>query len=146
MRLLTILALFVVLGCGHRLVVGNDGTIRVVVEGDHIVFDDPILFATDSDEILEASFGLLDKIAETMVEHTEITGATIEGHTDATGSAEHNQELSERRAQSVVAALQQRGVPQPLQAVGKGLSEPLCSEDTDECHQRNRRVEILITR
>ena len=60
------------LGCGHTLVVGQDGRIRVVVQGDRIVFDDPILFAMDSDEILHESDALLDEIAKTLQEHEEI--------------------------------------------------------------------------
>ncbi|MFT5358089.1 MAG: outer membrane protein OmpA-like peptidoglycan-associated protein [Polyangiales bacterium] len=127
-----------------RLVVGPNGVIRVVVEGDQIVFDDPILFATDSDEILPESFPLIDKIAETMVEHSEIRSATIEGHTDDTGSSEHNHELSQRRAAAVVEALRSRSVTTPLVAAGIGEDRPLCTDDNDACHQRNRRVEIHI--
>lgn len=145
MRLLIILALCLSsVACGRQLMIGRDGVIRVVVEGDQIVFDEPILFATNSDEILPESFPLIDKIAETMVEHSEVASATIEGHTDDTGSSEHNHELSQRRAASVVEALRSRNVTTPLVAAGIGEDRPLCSDDTDACHQRNRRVEIHI--
>ena len=134
------------LGCGHTLVVGQDGRIRVVVQGDRIVFDDPILFAMDSDEILHESDALLDEIAKTLQEHEEIAAVRVEGHTDATGSAEHTQELSERRAEAVVEALRERGVTQTLSAQGFGKTRPLCQEDTEACHGQNRRVELHIVR
>ena len=113
---------------------------------DRIVFDDPILFAMDSDEILHESDALLDEIAKTLQEHEEIAAVRVEGHTDATGSAEHNQELSERRAEAVVEALRERGVTQTLSAQGFGKTRPLCQEDTEACHGQNRRVELHIVR
>lgn len=144
MRLFLLLALCLSFACGGRIVVGPNGVIRVVVEGDQIVFDEPILFATNSDEILPESFPLIDKIAETMVEHSEVRSATIEGHTDDTGSSAHNHELSQRRAAAVVEALRSRNVTTPLVAAGIGEDRPLCTDDSDACHQRNRRVEIHI--
>ncbi len=44
----------------------------------------------------------------------------------------------------MVAALQERGVEIDLRSTGVGENEPLCEEDSDECHSRNRRVEFLI--
>lgn len=132
--------------CGGALIGPNGRLIRVVVDGDQIVFDDPILFAHDSDEILHDSDALLDRIAEVFSENPDIVGATIEGHTDVTGSQSHNMDLSQRRAESVVQALESRGVTQSLHAVGVGPNRPLCQDDTDSCHQQNRRVEIHVTR
>ena len=118
----------------------------VHLEGDHITIDDHIHFAHDSDEILADSSQLLDHIAEFLQHHEEITALHLVGHTDSTGTAEHNMDLSTRRAAAVRAALEQRGVTQPIDSRGAGMTEPLCQEDTEDCHQRNRRVEFQVNR
>lgn len=116
----------------------------VHIEGDHLVIDRHINFAFDSHEILEDSNDLLDHVATLLKNHPEIAKLHVIGHTDSAGGAEHNQDLSDRRANSVVEALRSRGATQTIDAAGKGETEHLCSEDTDECHQKNRRVEFLI--
>ncbi len=116
----------------------------VHIVGDHITIDDHLNFETDSDVILASSDELLDHIAQALANHPEITHLQIIGHTDAAGGHEHNQDLSERRAASVVRALQARGVTARLDAAGVGELEHLCQEDTDECHATNRRVEFRI--
>lgn len=118
----------------------------VHLEGDHITIDDHIHFAHDSDEILPESSQLLDHIAEFLQHHEEITALRLVGHTDSTGTAEHNMDLSTRRAAAVRAALEQRGVTQPIQSRGAGMTEPVCHEDTDPCHRQNRRVEFQVDR
>jgi outer membrane protein OmpA-like peptidoglycan-associated protein len=117
----------------------------VHIEGDHITIDDHILFALNSDEILPESGDILDHLAQFLANHRDdVPGLKVIGHTDRQGGKKHNQQLSEKRAAAVVAALEDRGVTQPLEPIGKGMSEKLCQEDTDECHDRNRRVEFLI--
>lgn len=118
----------------------------VHLEGNRITIDDHIHFAHDSDEILDESSELLDHLAEFLQHHDEITALRLVGHTDSTGSAAHNMDLSTRRAAAVRAALEQRGVRQTIDSRGAGITEPLCQEDTDECHQRNRRVEFHVDR
>lgn len=117
----------------------------VHIEGDHLVVDRRIHFASDEDTILEDSFDLLDHIATLIANHqAEISHLQVIGHTDAAGGHAHNQDLSERRAAAVVAALQERGVAIQLDPSGVGETEPTCEEDTDECHAQNRRVEFVI--
>ncbi len=117
----------------------------VHIEGDHLTIDRHINFASDSDEILSDSFELIDHIALLINNHTdEIGHLKIIGHTDTDGGHEHNVDLSNRRAAAVENALRERGVTIELEHSGVGESEPLCSEDTDECHAQNRRVEFLI--
>jgi outer membrane protein OmpA-like peptidoglycan-associated protein len=117
----------------------------VHLEGDHITIDDSIHFATDSAEILDDSSELIDHIATLIQNHDEIATLEIIGHTDAMGGHEHNQELSEARAESVKSALEERGVAIPMTSRGVGETEKVCQEDTDECHARNRRVEFVVT-
>lgn len=70
----------------------------------------------------------------------------IQGHTDAVGSDAYNQQLSERRARSVVTYLIQNfGIARGrLTAKGYGESQPVSSNDTEEGRQLNRRVEFVI--
>lgn len=69
----------------------------------------------------------------------------IAGHTDSTGPAEYNQNLSQRRAQSVIDYLVRNGINRSrLTARGYGESEPIASNDTEEGRARNRRVMMRI--
>jgi outer membrane protein OmpA-like peptidoglycan-associated protein len=71
--------------------------------------------------------------------------ATIEGHTDSTGSAEYNLDLSDRRANAVQYFLRSQGLdPGRLRAVGYGMQQPVADNSTAEGRRRNRRVEIVI--
>ena len=117
----------------------------VHIEGDHLTIDGHINFAPDSDVILEDSSELIDHIALMIGNHTDdIAHLKIIGHTDVSGNVDHNQDLSNRRAAAVEQALRDRGVSIELEHFGAGESTPLCSEVTDDCHARNRRVEFLI--
>ncbi len=70
----------------------------------------------------------------------------IEGFTDSTGSDEYNQALSERRAESVEAALVANGVdPDRIATQGYGEEYPVAGNDTDTGRAQNRRVEIIIS-
>ena len=70
----------------------------------------------------------------------------VSGHTDTTGSAARNKELSEKRAQVIVKELVARGVPEnEIVAVGKGSEEPLVKPDeTPAKKAKNRRYEIRV--
>jgi len=116
----------------------------VHIEGDHLVIDQKIHFATDSDEILEDSTEILDHIAQALANHTELSTVHVVGHTDSTGDDAHNLDLSQRRAAAVETALRDRGVTQTIDSRGAGEQEPSCSEETDECHEKNRRVEFVV--
>jgi outer membrane protein OmpA-like peptidoglycan-associated protein len=117
----------------------------VHLDGDHIVIDQHIMFAFDSDEILPESNPILDHLATFIANHrADVPTLRIIGHTDAQGGADHNLELSERRAAAVAAALRARSVSANLEPAGRGQSEPLCTEQTDACHERNRRVELVV--
>jgi len=145
---LLLVALSFAAGCKEpRLIVNDPNWVPpedVRVEGNRITIDRHINFELDSDVILTESNELLDHIADTIRHHPEITALQVVGHTDAAGGPTHNQDLSERRAAAVVGALQARGIDIPLEAIGKGESEPLCQDDTEACHAQNRRVEFLI--
>jgi outer membrane protein OmpA-like peptidoglycan-associated protein len=71
--------------------------------------------------------------------------ALIEGHTDATGSADYNVDLSQRRASAVLQFMLAQGLDsQRLSAMGHGMQRPVADNSTPEGRKRNRRVEIVI--
>ncbi len=72
-------------------------------------------------------------------------GLRVEGHTDSIGSDAFNQRLSEARAASAVAYLTGLGIdPARLTAVGRGETQPIATNDTDEGRAQNRRVEFAF--
>jgi peptidoglycan-associated lipoprotein len=69
------------------------------------------------------------------------TTVVVEGHCDERGSAEYNLGLGDRRASAIKEHLEQLGIPvHRLITVTYGKERPQCSEQTEECWQKNRRV------
>ncbi|MBX3248617.1 MAG: OmpA family protein [Myxococcales bacterium] len=120
---------------------------QVRIQAGRLEILDKIFFATNRDTIQQRSFQLLDNVARVLNAHPEITHVRVEGHSDDTGSAERNLDLSQRRAEAVVRHLVQRGqvAAERLSARGYGPSRPLTSNDTPAGRAENRRVEFRIT-
>jgi outer membrane protein OmpA-like peptidoglycan-associated protein len=106
-----------------------------------------IYFNTGSAFMLPESQPALKAIAQIVLQSKEAV-LTVEGHTDNVGTAQFNQDLSEKRAGAVRQALvSQFGVPSTkLVAKGFGFSRPVESNDTIEGRARNRRVELACAR
>lgn len=118
---------------------------RVRIEATQLVITDKVYFAHDSARLLRRSNALLDNVAAVLANHPEITHVRVEGHTDASGDHDHNVELSQQRAQAVVAYLVAKGVAEErLEARGHGPDHPVADNDTSEGRAQNRRVEFLI--
>lgn len=124
-----------------------EGTgVSVTRIGDDITLNMPgnITFAVDSSDISGNFYSILDSVAMVLLEFDK-TLVEVAGHTDNTGDAQYNQQLSERRASSVAAYLRSRKIQDDrLIAVGGGESYPVASNDTSSGRQLNRRVEITI--
>ena len=104
-----------------------------------------LFFATNKTYILPQSEQAMSDLATFLLENPSVT-IHIVGHTDAVGSDEANQILSEGRANAVRADLIKRGVAaERLTTEGKGEKEPVADNDTEEGRQLNRRVEFTIT-
>lgn len=118
---------------------------HVRVTGKRIEVDGKILFAFDSDEIDRRSFPLLDELAQVLRDHPNIERVYIQGHTDDVGELEYNDDLSQRRANSVRAALIARGIDADrLITKGYGERRPIAPNDTPAGRAQNRRVEFLL--
>jgi OOP family OmpA-OmpF porin len=104
-----------------------------------------VQFAFNSAELTEEDKLILDEVAGNLARLKFVSGTVI-GHTDSIGPEEFNQQLSERRAQSVVAYLESRGIePGRLAASGAGESEPIADNSTAEGRALNRRVVLRRT-
>jgi outer membrane protein OmpA-like peptidoglycan-associated protein len=122
-----------------------EGTgVRVQREGDTIklVMPGNITFDSGKADIRDSFYPVLNSVAKVIAEFKDTTLA-ISGHTDSTGSAQLNQELSQRRAQSVQAYLKSQKVSGTrLSARGYGSSMPVADNNTDAGRSANRRVEL----
>jgi len=121
--------------------------VSVTRVGDSIVLNMPgnITFATDSSNISADFYQVLDSVA-LVINEFEKTYVDGIGHTDSTGRAEYNQQLSVARASSVARYLEsQKVVPQRINTQGMGQNAPIASNDTAEGRALNRRVEIRLT-
>lgn len=124
----------------------NDSRVRIVNEGNQlrVVMPEGILFATDSATVQGAIQNDLYAVADNVNRYPNSRIEVI-GHTDNTGSAAYNQDLSDRRAGAVAAVLRGAGVSGArIVAYGRGESMPVASNLTPEGKAQNRRVEILI--
>ncbi|MEM8682057.1 MAG: OmpA family protein [Pseudomonadota bacterium] len=124
-----------------------EGTgVSVTRYGDNITLNMPgnVTFATDSSDLSPAFFEVLNSVGKVMSEF-ESTVVEVAGHTDSTGSDVYNQQLSQRRAQSVATYLSSQGVnSQRLITVGMGESRPMADNSTASGRAANRRVEITM--
>jgi OmpA-OmpF porin, OOP family len=118
---------------------------RVIIRKGKLEILDKIYFETDKDEIKAISFPLLDAIAATIKGNPQLQLLEIQGHADERGDDAHNLDLTERRAQSVRRALEERNVePGRLKAHGYGETKPICTQHNEDCWSQNRRVEFII--
>lgn len=108
-----------------------------------IVAGRTIEFTTGSAMITSESDSVLDALAKAAATCPGVV--QVEGHTDNIGTPEANRELSEARAEAVVAALQARGMPaERLRPQGFGPDHPVADNATDEGRARNRRIEFRV--
>ena len=112
--------------------------------GDVIVLRG-VNFEFDKDRLTVNAKTILDNVAEELVAYPEIT-IELGGHTDAKGSDEYNQALSDRRAASVVRYLKGKDIAaERMSSAGYGEAQPVADNETDEGRELNRRVELKIT-
>lgn len=147
------------LGAGAGAMIGADldrqaaelrgslsSNIAVTNYGDYLVVNMPqdLLFATDSATVRPDLTADLRTVAASLLRYPNSSIEVI-GHTDNTGAAAYNQDLSQRRAVAVSSILRDNGVPGArIAAYGRGEDQPISSNLTPEGRAQNRRVEIII--
>ena len=103
-----------------------------------------ITFKTDSSDINSSFYPVLNSVAKVLKKYDNST-VMVSGHTDSTGSAEYNLNLSRQRAQSVASYLQGQGVAASrFEVLGMGSSNPIASNASATGRAQNRRTEIKI--
>lgn len=103
------------------------------------------LFDHDKSNLKPAAKSALDELAAKLKAFFSIDAISVIGHTDSQGTAEYNQKLSERRANSVKNYLVQQGIDgDKIEATGEGETRPIADNKTKEGRAKNRRVEIDI--
>lgn len=120
--------------------------VRVVNTGQtlNVTMPEGVLFAFDSSAVSGPAQTDLYALARNLQQYPNSTVQVI-GHTDATGTAAYNMDLSQRRARSVAGVLTAGGVaPNRIATVGMGMTQPVASNDTAAGRAQNRRVEIVI--
>lgn len=113
-------------------------------EGIRFTLSSDLLFPTNSSYLTDQAKVELSKLSKLLM-NDRAKKVRVDGHTDATGTAEYNQWLSEKRAASVKAFLEEAGVSASrIQTQGLGQTAPVADNKTPEGRQKNRRVEVVI--
>jgi outer membrane protein OmpA-like peptidoglycan-associated protein len=123
----------------------KNGCPLVHVTDNEVFILEQVEFDVDRATIKKVSDPLLDHVGAVLKEHAYLTKIEVQGHTDATGKAARNLQLSQARADAVLKALVKRGVEKKrLTAKGYGQDKPVADNKTDEGRQKNRRVQFVI--
>ncbi|MBW2256370.1 MAG: OmpA family protein, partial [Deltaproteobacteria bacterium] len=105
-----------------------------------------IFFDFNQATVRKDSFRIIEEVAATLLASPHIKKVEVHGHTSSEGTEQYNLDLSQRRMESVVGALVERGVERSrLVPKGFGESQPIDTNDTEAGRQKNRRVEFVIT-
>jgi outer membrane protein OmpA-like peptidoglycan-associated protein len=124
----------------------DDNRVQITNTGDRLIVTLPqdILFDVDSASVRAGLRDDLMTVASSLRDYPDSTVQVV-GHTDNTGDAGYNQQLSERRANAVADVLMDGGVAfSRIQTFGRGENQPVADNLTDAGRAQNRRVEIVI--
>jgi len=119
-------------------------TVQRIGEGITVTFPAGLLFGFGSDHLRSAASDNLRELAASLKRYP-ITRMLIVGHTDSDGSARYNRDLSNRRAAAAANFITGEGVDRArIATAGRGATEPIATNDSDDGRRQNRRVEIAI--
>jgi outer membrane protein OmpA-like peptidoglycan-associated protein len=117
----------------------------VIFDDNSLIILDKIYFETNSAQILSRSNAILDAVAATLLGNPQIRLIEVQGHADERGNDQHNLQLTQDRAASVVEALVQRNVPRDrLRSAGYGELCPVNPAHNRAAYEENRRVEFKV--
>lgn len=120
-------------------------SIKQETRGMVITLSGSVLFASSKSDLFPGAQLKLNSVAETLTQQDPESKMVVEGHTDSQGGAAYNQELSQRRAETVRDYLVSRGVASDrITAQGFGLTRSIADNASPEGRANNRRVEIVV--
>lgn len=123
---------------------GTGVEVRREADNLKVIMPSHITFDTNSANILPGFYSSLNSVAQVLRENDQTT-VEVTGHTDSRGSNSYNQQLSERRAQSVANYLTSQGVNSArISSRGMGETVPVGDNNTESGRAQNRRVEVVI--
>ena len=118
---------------------------RVALTAEAAVIEEQVPFDFGKATLRADADAVLTQVADALLSQAGIIRVEVQGHTDNVGEVAYNQTLSQRRAEAVLRALVERGVPpEKLMARGYGTQRPVADNQTDEGRAANRRVEFEI--
>ena len=118
--------------------------VKRVGEGINVTFESGVLFDVDQSALNSSAQTKIKNLSQVFTKYPD-SYILIEGHTDASGSAEHNMELSERRAKAVAEYLKTQNVSsERIKTAWYGENQPKFPNDTEANKAQNRRVEFAI--
>ncbi|WP_222937662.1 OmpA family protein [Spartinivicinus ruber] len=120
--------------------------VQVQRQGNHLrlIMPGNITFNTNSYDIQAGFYRVLNSVS-TVLKEFDKNGVEVVGHTDSTGGYQYNQQLSQKRAQSVASYLINQGVtPNRVSYYGAGPDNPIADNSSAGGRQQNRRVEINL--
>lgn len=121
------------------------GTVKQESRGTVLTLSGGVLFASAKSELLPSAQAKLNEVASALTQEDPLSNMVVEGHTDSRGGASYNQNLSQRRAQTVRDYLVMRGVAADrITAQGFGETRAIADNGSPEGRANNRRVEIVI--
>ncbi|WP_433887287.1 OmpA family protein [Pseudomonas vranovensis] len=147
------LALFALGGCqsvppkgltAEQIALLKQEGFQLTDEGWEFGLSSKVLFGSDVDTLNAQSRTIVERIGKSLLS-VNIQRVRVDGHTDASGRAAYNEQLSKRRAQSVANVLVGVGMrPENVETRGLGSSEPVASNDIRAGRLENRRVSIVV--
>ncbi|MDB4936367.1 MAG: outer membrane protein, partial [Labilithrix sp.] len=115
------------------------------VRGMVITLNGSVLFETAKWQLIGTANSKLNEVADALTKQDKDSSMVVEGHTDSQGKDAMNQELSQKRAESVRAYLVSRGIAADrITAMGYGPTRPIADNTSPEGRANNRRVEIVV--
>jgi outer membrane protein OmpA-like peptidoglycan-associated protein len=120
-------------------------SVKQEARGMVITLSGGVLFASSKSDLLPAAQSKLNGVAQTLIEQEPNASLLVEGHTDSKGGESYNQDLSQRRAQTVRDYLVSRGIgADRVTAQGFGSSRSIADNASADGRANNRRVEIVV--
>jgi len=123
---------------------GCPGYKKLVIKKDKLELNEKLYFAWDQAVLQEVSFPVLDEVVQALNDNKSFR-VQVEGHASAEGTDDHNQTLSEQRADAVLSYLVSNGIDKGrLASKGFGSSVPRDTNETITGRENNRRVEFVV--